>query len=225
MTAVDGLSFEVVPGRVTGFVGPNGAGKSTTLRMLLGLVEPDDGSATVLGLPYASLERPITVAGAVLEVQSFHPLRSGRNHLLVLAAASEHRRRARRRGARDRRHDGGGSAQGGLVLARDAAAARTWPRRCSATRRCCILDEPANGLDPHGIRWLRHDTPRPRRRGQGRARLEPSARRGRAHGRRRDRDRSRAAAPAGEPRGADRPTATTNLEDLFLDLTDGKGIR
>jgi ABC-2 type transport system ATP-binding protein len=76
VTAVDGLSFEVVPGRVTGFVGPNGAGKSTTLRMLLGLVEPDDGQATILGLPYASLEDPITVAGAVLEVQSFHPLRS-----------------------------------------------------------------------------------------------------------------------------------------------------
>jgi ABC-2 type transport system ATP-binding protein len=70
VTAVDGLSFEVVPGRVTGFVGPNGAGKSTTLRMLLGLVEPDDGQATILGLPYASLEDPITVAGAVLELPS-----------------------------------------------------------------------------------------------------------------------------------------------------------
>src|SRR4051794_41576571 len=89
ITAVDGLSFEAVPGTVTGFVGPNGAGKSTTLRMLLGLVEPDDGSATILGLPYASLEDPISVAGAVLEVQSFHPLRSGRNHLRVLAAAAE----------------------------------------------------------------------------------------------------------------------------------------
>src|SRR6478752_1338933 len=71
------------------FGDPNGAGKSTTLRMLLGLVEPDDGQATILGLPYASLEDPITVAGAVLEVQSFHPLRSGRNHLRVLAAAAE----------------------------------------------------------------------------------------------------------------------------------------
>src|SRR4051794_22643133 len=88
VTAVDDLSFEAVPGKVTGFVGPNGAGKSTTLRMLLGLVEPDDGNATILGLPYASLAGPITVAGAVLEVQSFHPLRSGRNHLRVLAAAS-----------------------------------------------------------------------------------------------------------------------------------------
>jgi ABC-2 type transport system ATP-binding protein len=87
VTAVEDLSFELEPRRVTGFVGPNGAGKSTTLRMLLGLVRPDDGTATVLGLPYASLERPAKAVGAVLEVQSFHPLRSGRNHLLVQAAA------------------------------------------------------------------------------------------------------------------------------------------
>ena len=86
--AVRDLSFEVRPGQVTGFLGPNGAGKSTTMRMVLGLVRPTAGSASVLGLPYASLDRPATAVGAVLEVQSFHPLRSGRNHLRVLAATS-----------------------------------------------------------------------------------------------------------------------------------------
>src|SRR5215208_5246155 len=86
--AVRDLSFDVQPGRVTGFLGPNGAGKSTTMRMMLGLVRPTEGSATVLGLPYASLDRPTRAVGAVLETQSFHPQRSGRNHLRVLAAAS-----------------------------------------------------------------------------------------------------------------------------------------
>jgi len=154
VTAVDGLSFEAVPGKVTGFVGPNGAGKSTTLRMLLGLVEPDDGSATILGLPYASLEDPITVAGAVLEVQSFHPLRSGRNHLRVLAATS---------GLPDERVDdvldlvdlaaaadrkAGGYSLGMRQRLGLAGALLGDPR-------VLILDEPANGLDPQGIRWLR----------------------------------------------------------------------
>ena len=73
VTAVDDLSFEVRPGRVTGFLGPNGAGKSTTLRMVLDLVRPTSGTATVLGLPYASLAQPTRAVGAVLETQSFHP--------------------------------------------------------------------------------------------------------------------------------------------------------
>jgi ABC-2 type transport system ATP-binding protein len=154
VTAVDGLSFEIVPGRVTGFVGPNGAGKSTTLRMLLGLVEPDEGTATVLGLPYASLERPMTTVGAVLEVQSFHPLRTGRNHLRVLAAAS---------GIDDARVD----AALDLVGMTDAAGRKAGGYSLGMRQRLglagallgdpsvLILDEPANGLDPHGIRWLR----------------------------------------------------------------------
>ena len=87
MTAVEDLSFEVKPGRVTGFLGPNGAGKSTTLRMILGLVAPTDGTASVLGMPYAIFDDPARTVGAVLETQSFNPLRSGRNHLRVLAAA------------------------------------------------------------------------------------------------------------------------------------------
>src|SRR5436309_7157628 len=81
--AVDQLSFTVEPGSITGFLGPNGAGKTTTLRMLLGLVSPDAGSATIGGQAYASLTRPNSVVGAALEASGFHPARSGRNHLRV----------------------------------------------------------------------------------------------------------------------------------------------
>jgi len=152
--AVRDLSFEVRPGQVTGFLGPNGAGKSTTMRMVLGLVRPTEGSASVLGLPYASLDRPATAVGAVLEVQSFHPLRSGRNHLRVLAATS---------GLPDERVDdvldlvdlaaaadrkAGGYSLGMRQRLGLAGALLGDPR-------VLILDEPANGLDPQGIRWLR----------------------------------------------------------------------
>jgi ABC-2 type transport system ATP-binding protein len=152
--AVDDLSFEVRPGRVTGFLGPNGAGKSTTMRMVLGLVRPTAGSAAVLGLPYASLERPATAVGAVLEVGSFHPQRTGRNHLRVLAAAS---------GVPDTRVD----EVLALVDLTDAADRRAGGYSLGMRQRLglagallgdprvLILDEPANGLDPQGIRWLR----------------------------------------------------------------------
>src|SRR5918999_152107 len=90
VTAVKDLSFEVEAGRVTGFLGPNGAGKSTTLRALLGLVRPTAGTATFGGARYEELERPSATVGAVLEDASFHPGRTGRNHLRVLAAAGGH---------------------------------------------------------------------------------------------------------------------------------------
>jgi ABC-2 type transport system ATP-binding protein len=152
--AVDDLNFEVHPGRVTGFLGPNGAGKSTTMRMVLGLVRPTAGSATVLGLPYASIERPATAVGAVLEVQSFHPQRTARNHLRVLAAAS---------GVPDARVD----EVLALVNLTDAAGRKAGGYSLGMRQRLglagallgdprvLILDEPANGLDPQGIRWLR----------------------------------------------------------------------
>src|SRR5687767_177460 len=88
--AVDGLSFDVQPGRVTGFLGPNGAGKSTTLRALLGLVRPTEGSATFGGRRYEELERPSAHVGAVLEETAFHPGRTARNHLRVLAVTGGH---------------------------------------------------------------------------------------------------------------------------------------
>ena len=154
VTAVDRLGFEVMPGLVTGFLGPNGAGKSTTLRMILGLVRPTEGTATVLGLPYASLERPAETVGAVLETQSFNPLRSGRNHLRVLATA----------GGIDLRRADEVLEQVGLAGAarRKAGKYSLGMRQRLALGaallgepRILILDEPANGLDPQGIRWLR----------------------------------------------------------------------
>ena len=154
VTAVDDLSFEVRPGRVTGFLGPNGAGKSTTLRMLLALVKPTSGSATVLGMPYTSLAQPTLAVGAVLEVQSFHPLRTGRNHLRVLAAAAglsdarvtEVLDQVGLTDAADRK--AGGYSLGMRQRLGLAGALLGDPQ-------VLILDEPANGLDPQGIRWLR----------------------------------------------------------------------
>ncbi|HEU4526807.1 MAG TPA: ABC transporter ATP-binding protein [Actinomycetota bacterium] len=154
VTAVEDLSFEVRPGVVTGFLGPNGAGKSTTLRILLGLVRPDEGSATVLGLPYASLPEPTRTVGAVLETQSFNPLRSGRNHLRVLTAAS---------GIPSARADEvlelvGLTAAEGRRAGRYSLGMRQRLGLAAALLgdpQVLILDEPANGLDPQGIRWLR----------------------------------------------------------------------
>src|ERR687893_721605 len=88
LRAVDDLSFSVRSGRVTGFLGPNGAGKTTTLRMLLGLITPTRGTATIGGVRYADLPDPLGTVGAALEASSFHEGRTGRNHLRVICAAS-----------------------------------------------------------------------------------------------------------------------------------------
>jgi ABC-2 type transport system ATP-binding protein len=89
LVAVDGLTFSLEPGAITGFLGPNGAGKTTTLRLLLGLAEPDGGEALVFGRRYVELDQPICRVGAVLESNDFDPGRSGRDHLRVLALAAE----------------------------------------------------------------------------------------------------------------------------------------
>jgi ABC-2 type transport system ATP-binding protein len=154
VTAVQDLSFEVRPGRVTGFLGPNGAGKSTTLGMLLGLVRPSEGEATVLGVPYRSLDRPAHLIGAVLETQSFHPLRSGRNHLRVLAAASG----IPRARVDDVLEEVGLGGAVGRKAGKYSLGMRQRLGLASALLGdpcVLILDEPANGLDPQGIRWLR----------------------------------------------------------------------
>src|SRR5215469_14605557 len=83
--ALDGMSFTVRPGQVTGFVGPNGAGKSTTMRVILGLDAPDDGQALVGGRPYATLAHPMRYLGSLLDAAALQPTRSARNHLLWLA--------------------------------------------------------------------------------------------------------------------------------------------
>src|SRR5919197_5270281 len=89
LVAVDGVSFSLEPGTVTGFLGPNGAGKTTTLRLLLGLAEPTAGEALVFGRRYRELDQPARQVGAVLDSNDFHPGRSGRDHLRVLALAAQ----------------------------------------------------------------------------------------------------------------------------------------
>ncbi len=154
VTAVDQLSFVVEPGQVTGFLGPNGAGKTTTLRMALGLITPDSGTATYDGTPYSALSQPASRVGAVLET-AFHPGRSGRSHLRVYCAAA---------GLPDERADAV-LAQVGMT---DAAKRKTGGYSLGMRQRLglatallgdpevLILDEPANGLDPEGIQWLRN---------------------------------------------------------------------
>jgi ABC-2 type transport system ATP-binding protein len=152
--AVDDLSFTVRPGTLTGFVGPNGAGKTTTLRMILGLVRPTAGTALVDGVPYARLNQPARHVGAVLESSGFHPGRTARDHLRVLAGRS--RIPVRRvdevlsdvdlTGAARRRV--GGFSLGMRQRLGLAGALLGDPG-------ILILDEPANGLDPAGVHWLR----------------------------------------------------------------------
>jgi len=154
VTAVDDLSFQVGPGRVTGYLGPNGAGKTTTLRMLLGLTAPTSGTATINGVRYRDLPNPARTVGAALEADTFQPGRSAIEHLRILATAAGISRRrpaevldmvgltedARRRvgtyslGMRQR-----------LTLATTLLG----------DPGVLILDEPLNGLDPEGIRWMR----------------------------------------------------------------------
>jgi ABC-2 type transport system ATP-binding protein len=155
LVAVDGVTFSLEPGTVTGFLGPNGAGKTTTLRLLLGLAEPTAGEALVFGRRYRELDQPIRKVGAVLESSDFHPARSGRDHLRALALAA------------------------GLPLGRveevlelvelsDAAGRRVRTYSLGMRQRLglaaallgdpelLVLDEPANGLDPAGVHWLRN---------------------------------------------------------------------
>ena len=152
--AVDGLSFTVQPGVVTGFLGPNGAGKSTTMRMLLGLDRPTSGTASINGRPYDRLKAPLCEVGALLEARAIHTGRSARNHLLALAATH---------GIGRRRVDEvldivglthvAGKRAGGFSLGMGqrlgiASALLGDPHTL-------ILDEPVNGLDPEGIFWIR----------------------------------------------------------------------
>jgi ABC-2 type transport system ATP-binding protein len=152
--ALDGMSFTVLPGQVTGFVGPNGAGKSTTMRIILGLDAADEGSALVGGQPYRSLRRPLTRVGSLLDASALQPSRSARGHLLWLA-----------------RSQGLGAGRVGEVtdLAGLGSASRRRAGGYSLGMRqrlgiaaamlgdppVLMLDEPFNGLDPEGIVWMR----------------------------------------------------------------------
>jgi len=152
--AVDELGFRVPEGAVTGLLGPNGAGKTTTLRMLLGLVSPTAGTATIGGVPYARLTDPVRTVGAVLEASSFHPSRTARDHLRVVASAAriptarvdETLEQVGLAGDATRRVGGyslGMRQRLGLATA------------LLGNPGVLVLDEPTNGLDPAGVRWLR----------------------------------------------------------------------
>jgi ABC-2 type transport system ATP-binding protein len=152
--AVDGLSFRVQPGRVTGFVGPNGAGKSTTMRMILGLDAPDSGEVRVGGRHYGDLATPLREVGALLDATATHPGRRARDHLLWQATSNGLPRRRVDEvlelvGLSDvaRRRTGGFSLGMAQRLGIAAALLGDPP--------VLMFDEPINGLDPEGIRWIR----------------------------------------------------------------------
>ncbi len=154
-TAVDGVTFTVRPGIVTGFLGPNGAGKSTTMRMIMGLDRPTAGTVTVNGLPYAQLRSPLTQVGALLEARAVHPGRSARMHLRVLAAThglptSRVDEVIELTGLESvaRKRVGGFSLGMGQRLGIAAALL--------GDPKTLILDEPVNGLDPEGVLWVRN---------------------------------------------------------------------
>jgi ABC-2 type transport system ATP-binding protein len=154
VTAVREVSFRAPAGQVTGLLGPNGSGKTTTLRAMLGLVRPTEGTALIGGLAYRNLPRPRRIVGAMLESTGFHPGRRARDHLRVLAAAA---------GVPDRRAD---EVLDQVGLA-EAASRRVRGFSLGMKQRLglaaallgdpqvLLLDEPANGLDPAGIAWLR----------------------------------------------------------------------
>ncbi len=151
--AVTDLSFTVEPGSVTGFLGPNGAGKTTSLRMLLGLLNADSGTATFNDTPYRDLPAPVRTVGAVLET-AFHPARSARNHLRVYCrAAGLPLSRADEVLVQVGLAEAGNRRAGGYSLGmRQRLALAT---ALLGDPAVLVLDEPANGLDPEGIQWLR----------------------------------------------------------------------
>ena len=155
VTAVRDLSFDVMPGRVTGFLGPNGAGKTTTMRLIVGLAYPDAGTTRIDGKPYANLAYPMREVGALLDARAVHGGRSAYNHLLCLAQTSN----------LPRRRVGEVLELVGLT---DVARKRTRGFSLGMSQRLGIagtllgdpavlmFDEPVNGLDPEGILWIRN---------------------------------------------------------------------
>jgi len=152
--ALDGMSFTVAPGQVTGFVGPNGAGKSTTMRVILGLDAADEGTALIGGRPYASLRHPLSHVGALLDAAALQPSRSARNHLLWLAHSQ---------GLDAKRVDEVVEQAGlGSAIRRKAGGFSLGMRQRLGIAAALLgdppvlmMDEPFNGMDPEGIVWMR----------------------------------------------------------------------
>jgi ABC-2 type transport system ATP-binding protein len=152
--ALDGMTFSVLPGQVTGFVGPNGAGKSTTMRVILGLDAADEGTALVSGQPYQTLRHPLSQVGALLDAGALQPSRSARNHLLWLAHSQ---------GLGSLRVDAVVEAAGLQSAIRRRAGGFSLGMRQRLGIAAALLgdppvlmmDEPFNGMDPEGIVWMR----------------------------------------------------------------------
>src|SRR5712691_7096484 len=152
--ALDGMTFTVQPGQVTGFVGPNGAGKSTTMRVVVGLDAPDAGTATIGGRPYRTLQNPLTHVGSLLDAGALQPGRSGRNHLLWLAHSQ---------GLKAGRVDEVIALAGLEPAARRKAGGYSLGMRQRLGIAAALLgdppvlifDEPFNGIDPEGIVWMK----------------------------------------------------------------------
>jgi ABC-2 type transport system ATP-binding protein len=153
--AVDALDLVVSPGQVTGFLGPNGAGKSTTMRMILGLDTPTEGTALVDGRPYADWPKPLSKVGALLDAKALHPRRSARNHLVAMARSN---------GIPVSRVDEVLSTVGLDSVTRKRAGQFSlgMGQRLGIAGallgdpEVLMFDEPVNGLDPDGVRWVRH---------------------------------------------------------------------
>ncbi len=152
--ALDGMTFTVLQGQVTGFVGPNGAGKSTTMRVILGLDAPDEGTALIGGRPYRTLRHPLSSVGALLDAAALQPSRTARNHLLWLAHSQ---------GLDARRVDEVIGQAGLTAVAKRKAGGYSLGMRqrlgIAAALLCdppvLMMDEPFNGMDPEGIVWMR----------------------------------------------------------------------
>ncbi len=152
--ALDGMSFTVLPGQVTGFVGPNGAGKSTTMRVILGLDVADAGTALIGGQPYRFLRHPLSRVGSLLDAAALQPSRTARNHLLWLAHSQ---------GLGARRVDEVIGQAGLDTAARRKAGGYSLGMRQRLGIAAALLgdppvlmfDEPFNGMDPQGIVWMR----------------------------------------------------------------------
>jgi len=152
--ALDGMTFTISPGQVTGFIGPNGAGKSTTMRVILGLDAPDAGTATIGGRPYHSLQNPLTHVGSLLDAGALQPGRSARNHLLWLAHSQ---------GLKVGRVDAVIALAGLEPAARRKAGGYSLGMRQRLGIAAALLgdppvlifDEPYNGMDPEGIVWMK----------------------------------------------------------------------
>ncbi|MFJ9247549.1 ABC transporter ATP-binding protein [Streptomyces sp. NPDC101776] len=152
--AVDHVTFDVRPGKVTGFLGPNGAGKSTTMRLVLGLDRPTSGTATIGGHPYAELTEPLRHVGALLDAQAAHGSRTARDHLRALAASNR---------IPVARVDAVLQETGLASVARHRVKTYSLGMRqrlgiagaLLGDPEVILLDEPSNGLDPEGIVWIR----------------------------------------------------------------------